>query len=204
MVQTVLSILRELRLRSFVEKIVAIEIHGTEISWVSCLIDFLYHIMQCNVYLGTQKNGCSDGGSFVIYASNFHVCLWECLMLQGLKALHSPHTGIVDWGYVTEVYADNFKRRGGVVRLGFEVSRFEESRDSPDYPVTVVGQNAVSFSYIWYTMHLQRCQVDCAQWTACNQFGWVFIVVVGLVVYCAFRLKFLLQARLFVNVQTIF
>ena len=68
---------------------------------------------------------------------------------QGLKALHSPHTGIVDWGYVTRVYADNFKRRGGVVRLGFEVARFEETADHPEYPVTVVGNNAVSFCFLF-------------------------------------------------------
>ena len=76
---------------------------------------------------------------------------FSVFVLQGLKALHSPHTGIVDWGYVTQVYAENFKRQGGVVRLGFEVVRFEETKDSPEYPVTVIGSNAVSYCtpYCW-------------------------------------------------------
>jgi 2-hydroxyglutarate dehydrogenase len=59
----------------------------------------------------------------------------------GLKALHSPHTGIVDWGLVTRTYAKNFESRGGKVRLGFEVRGFCESTD-PEYPVTVEGQNS--------------------------------------------------------------
>lgn len=61
----------------------------------------------------------------------------------GLKALHSPHTGIVDWGYVTEVYGEKFKGKGGEVRLNFEVQGFDES-DDPDYPVVVSGRNVKS------------------------------------------------------------
>ena len=63
--------------------------------------------------------------------------------MQGLKALHSPHTGIVDWAEVTRMYAKNFEAKGGVVRLGFEVTDFKES-GVPDFPVTVHGKNAVS------------------------------------------------------------
>ena len=70
------------------------------------------------------------------------------MFCQGMKALHSPHTGIVDWGYVTHIYAENFKRRGGTVKLGFEVTRFEETRETPDFPVTVIGSNSVSNSLL--------------------------------------------------------
>lgn len=60
----------------------------------------------------------------------------------GLKALHSPHTGIVDWGYVTTMYGKRFESLGGSIRLGFEVTNFLESSDNPNYPVTVIGNNA--------------------------------------------------------------
>jgi 2-hydroxyglutarate dehydrogenase len=43
---------------------------------------------------------------------------------------------------VSKKYAENFERLGGTVRLGFEVSRLEESKDNPNYPVTIVGNNA--------------------------------------------------------------
>lgn len=41
---------------------------------------------------------------------------------EGVKAIHSPHTGIVDWGLVTEYYAQDFKQAGGDVHLNFKVS----------------------------------------------------------------------------------
>lgn len=63
----------------------------------------------------------------------------------GLKALHSPHTGIVDWGFVTKMYGKKFESLGGKIRLGFEVTQFVESSDSPNYPVTVVGKNGFVF-----------------------------------------------------------
>lgn len=41
---------------------------------------------------------------------------------RGLKALHSPHTGIVDFAVVTEYYGKDFKAGGGDIHLNFEVS----------------------------------------------------------------------------------
>ena len=64
---------------------------------------------------------------------------------QGLKALYSPHTGIVDFVAVTQSYVKNFERRGGVVKLGFEVAQFSESSDKPDFPVTIVDKKSVGF-----------------------------------------------------------
>ncbi|XP_058462612.1 L-2-hydroxyglutarate dehydrogenase, mitochondrial [Malaya genurostris] len=52
---------------------------------------------------------------------------------EGVKAIWSPHTGIVDWGLVTQYYAKDFKNAGGDIHLNFEVSKFEESSD-PEYP----------------------------------------------------------------------
>jgi L-2-hydroxyglutarate oxidase LhgO len=40
---------------------------------------------------------------------------------EGVRALHSPHTAIVDFPAVTLAYASDVEARGGCVRLGFEV-----------------------------------------------------------------------------------
>ena len=71
-------------------------------------------------------------------------------MFQGLKAIHSPHTGIIDYGEVTRSYGRTFEKAGGKVYTNFEVESFditkESSVDSKDgllYPVTVRGDNQV-------------------------------------------------------------
>ena len=40
---------------------------------------------------------------------------------QGIMAVHSPYTGIIDYGQVTKSFAEEFKERGGCVYTGFEV-----------------------------------------------------------------------------------
>ncbi|KAH8263551.1 hypothetical protein KR044_010505, partial [Drosophila immigrans] len=59
----------------------------------------------------------------------------------GLMALHSPHTGIVDWGLVTQHYGEDFKRSGGDIYLDFKVTKFSETKEggSDEYPVTIHG-----------------------------------------------------------------
>lgn len=69
--------------------------------------------------------------------------------MQGLKAVHSPHTGIIDYGVVTNSYADFFRNRGGKVFTDFSVSDFRlapEGKsgdlDGNKYPMTVMGDPA--------------------------------------------------------------
>ena len=62
---------------------------------------------------------------------------------QGIRALHSPHTGIVDYRVVTESYADNFTRMGGEIIHSFQVKEFKES-DNPEYPIAIHGVSSVS------------------------------------------------------------
>jgi len=57
---------------------------------------------------------------------------------EGLKALWSPHTGIVDWAQVAKKYGEEFEARGGRSYLGFEVREFREGAD-PARPIEVVG-----------------------------------------------------------------
>lgn len=58
---------------------------------------------------------------------------------QGVKALWSPHTGIVDYALVTEHYAQDFKRGGGQIYVGFNVKKFLETKSNSEYPVTLVS-----------------------------------------------------------------
>jgi len=60
---------------------------------------------------------------------------------RGLRAIHSPHTGIVDWRAVALAYAEDFKQAGGEVYAGFQVEKIRESssQGSSTYPVTIVS-----------------------------------------------------------------
>ncbi len=58
----------------------------------------------------------------------------------GLRAIHSPHTGIVDWGYVARHFGRSYEKMGGNIRLGFEADKFEDSGLN-EYPIRVVDKN---------------------------------------------------------------
>ena len=66
------------------------------------------------------------------------------LLLQGLKAIYSPATGIVDYSEVTKSFAKNFEEQNGTVHCNFEVKGFIESTDNPDFPVTILNTGSVS------------------------------------------------------------
>ena len=48
---------------------------------------------------------------------------------QGLSALHSPNTGMVDFGAVAAAYADDVREHGGEIRVGAGVRALVEQRD---------------------------------------------------------------------------
>ncbi|XP_039285532.1 L-2-hydroxyglutarate dehydrogenase, mitochondrial [Nilaparvata lugens] len=67
---------------------------------------------------------------------------------QGLKAVHSPHTGIVDYGLVTRTYGSEFTEMGGKIFLGFNVSQIvtasegtSSNRDITKFPIRVLGSD---------------------------------------------------------------
>lgn len=49
---------------------------------------------------------------------------------KGLEAIHSPHTGIVDWALVTRVMGEDFCSLGGKIKLNHQVKSFKENCDS--------------------------------------------------------------------------
>ncbi|XP_045164897.2 L-2-hydroxyglutarate dehydrogenase, mitochondrial-like [Mercenaria mercenaria] len=96
----------------------------------------------------------------------------------GLKAVHSPHTGIIDYGLVTQSYGDFFKKRGGHIYTDFSVSQLSitpEGKsgdlDGNKYPMTVVGdrsQNQVlQCRYVVTCCGLQSDRI--AELSGCNR-----------------------------------
>ncbi|XP_050346828.1 L-2-hydroxyglutarate dehydrogenase, mitochondrial [Nymphalis io] len=75
---------------------------------------------------------------------------------SGIQALWSPHTGIVDWGEVTNSYVRDFAHSGGTTYLNFEVKKFIES-ENPDYPVTITDskENTIQAKYVLTCCGLQ-------------------------------------------------
>jgi len=63
----------------------------------------------------------------------------------GIKAIHSPHTGIVDWGNVARHYGKVYQRNGGTIELNFEAGTFAESAN-PEYPIRIVSTNNKQFN----------------------------------------------------------
>ncbi|XP_068085335.1 L-2-hydroxyglutarate dehydrogenase, mitochondrial [Anabrus simplex] len=64
---------------------------------------------------------------------------------QGVRALWSPHTGIVDWGNVTEYFGKDFTEGGGKIFFNYEVVDFKRNTTGSEaemkqYPVCVVGK----------------------------------------------------------------
>lgn len=63
----------------------------------------------------------------------------------GLKAIHSPHTGIVDWGFVARNFGTEFEKNGGKIVLNFEANDFVNSTD-PNYPIRIKSTNNKNFN----------------------------------------------------------
>lgn len=72
---------------------------------------------------------------------------------QGLKAIHSPHTGIIDWGLVTKYYGKQFEKLGGTIYTDFEVDAFspvaESAGGSGDGLLTPVRIESKSKQVCW-------------------------------------------------------
>lgn len=51
--------------------------------------------------------------------------------VQGIMALDSPYTGIVDWRMVALRYASDFEEAGGTVLTEYKVSDISTIKESP-------------------------------------------------------------------------
>lgn len=82
------------------------------------------------------KNGCK--GVQIIEGSNIPDIEPFC---RGLKAIFSPHTGIVDYSVVTKRFATDFKDLNGEIFLNWELAAIEHS-EKPDYPIKLIPRTA--------------------------------------------------------------
>ncbi|XP_065215588.1 L-2-hydroxyglutarate dehydrogenase, mitochondrial [Planococcus citri] len=56
---------------------------------------------------------------------------------QGLRAIYSPNTGIIDWAEFTRRCAEDFQRKGGKLFCNFKVTKVNEAeKGSPDVDVS--------------------------------------------------------------------
>ncbi|CAF1100895.1 unnamed protein product [Rotaria sp. Silwood1] len=55
---------------------------------------------------------------------------------RGIRALHSPHTGIVDYGLLCRHFGKSFEQLGGRIVLNFEAEKFLSSGDA-SYPILI-------------------------------------------------------------------
>ncbi|KAF6036415.1 L2HGDH [Bugula neritina] len=60
---------------------------------------------------------------------------------QGLRAIHSPHTGIVDYGAVANHLVELFRRDGGQTYTNFEVSSFSKPEATSSEYVCIHSKN---------------------------------------------------------------
>lgn len=62
------------------------------------------------------------------------MCVSECghnISFQGIMALDSPYTGIVDWRMVAFSYGEDFAEAGGKVVTEYEVKDITMAKESP-------------------------------------------------------------------------
>ncbi|KAG0728764.1 L-2-hydroxyglutarate dehydrogenase, mitochondrial [Chionoecetes opilio] len=98
-----------------------------------------------------------------------------CFQAWGVKAIWSPHTGIVDWALVTEHYGKNFRDLGGSIYLDFEVKDFslveDDRNENPagtNYPVRIISDGkSVRCKYVLTCGGLQSDKL--AKLSGCNE-----------------------------------
>ncbi|VVC38150.1 FAD dependent oxidoreductase,FAD/NAD(P)-binding domain [Cinara cedri] len=79
---------------------------------------------------------------------------------KGLRAIHSPHTGIVDWALVTKHYAVDFEKLGGQIIYNFKVISFKESKKSKTIEITSANNQQILSDYVVTCGGLQSDQLS--------------------------------------------
>ncbi|CAK8680319.1 L-2-hydroxyglutarate dehydrogenase, mitochondrial-like isoform X2 [Clavelina lepadiformis] len=97
-----------------------------------------------DLYKRALKNGCTVS---MVEGKDIKQIEPHC---KGLKAIHSPLTGIVDYSVVTQAYGKEFQARGGNIQTNFCVNKFSENTSS-SHPVSTHsehGSNIVNSRYV--------------------------------------------------------
>ncbi len=78
-----------------------------------------------------------------------HLNLSFISFVKGIRALHSPHTGIVDYGLLCRHFGKSFEQFGGQIALNFEAEKFLSSGD-PSYPILVKSKTNVKLFFFFF------------------------------------------------------
>lgn len=77
---------------------------------------------------------------------------------RGVKALWSPHTGIVDYKLVTEAYAEDFTKAGGEIYLNFELNQISENEGIvSEYPIKLKSKVSKDADNEIHTKYVLTC-----------------------------------------------
>lgn len=116
-----------------------------------------------NLFERAQKNGCKQVE--MIDSKRIQEIEPYC---RGIKAIWSPYTGIVDWGFVTKSYAKDFENAGGKVFLNCLLTSIELKNDSK-YVVQLKSDNEEKTLYSNYVITCAGLQSDrVAQMSGCS------------------------------------
>ncbi|CAG2119593.1 unnamed protein product [Medioppia subpectinata] len=80
----------------------------------------------------------------------------------GLKAIWSPHTGIVDWAQVNESFGKDFESMGGKIYTNFKANKFDLEDDSNNQLVRVTdstGDKVITARYVVTAAGLQSDRI---------------------------------------------
>lgn len=111
------------------------------------------------------KNGVKD--MVLVEANEISKYEPKCV---GLKAIWSPHTGIVDWAQVNLSFGKDFESLGGKIYTQFEAKRFQLEGNSDEKLVKIVdksGNKEITARYVVTAAGLQADRI--ARLTAGNQ-----------------------------------
>lgn len=110
-----------------------------------------------------QKNGCKDlkmidGSQIKDYAPH----------CKGLKALWSPHTGIVDFGEMARALAHDFEKKGGTIYINYPLRAVHQS-PHPMFPIALHSDYQNCRIYTRYLITCTGLHSDrVAQLTGCS------------------------------------
>lgn len=76
-----------------------------------------------------------------IESSLFEKVIFTFILFQGVMAIWSPETGIVDFVKVTKSYASNFEHSGGRIHTNFCVIKFKIATEETEYPVLIFNKD---------------------------------------------------------------
>jgi 2-hydroxyglutarate dehydrogenase len=88
----------------------------------------------------------------------------------GIRAIHSPNTGIIDWGMMAKHYGKVYQDNGGHIKLNFEVEKFLDNSD-PDFPLKITSTNNSSEINVKYSIVCGGLQSDrLAKKAGCDEY----------------------------------